>query len=249
MEENELRKSSRNRRNGVLPSVWQTALRVLPGECAGNHILRGARDCSGRSGSCRRWRPLLRASSSTAAAHARPGGDGVVALYRGHRAPAKSAGSGCAVARISFRPRPHSGSGLIYNSQYVKGLLHVVVFGMIISILSSGAAPGFEPLFGFMIPAWILYMAFEAYHTAKRRLYGQPVDEFSGLVGGRRGGFPAGPVVSMAVGILFLLINLDLLRLSQIVRYWPMLLIALGIYLLYERFSPSRRPCGCRGAR
>ncbi len=136
------------------------------------------------------------------------------------------------------------GVGAIYNSQYVKGLLHVVVFGMIVSILSSDAAPGFEPLFGFMIPAWILYMAFEAYHTAKRRLYGQPVDEFSGLVGGRRGGFPAGPVVLMAVGVLFLLINLDLLRLSQIVRYWPMLLIALGIYLLYERISPARPAVG-----
>jgi hypothetical protein len=141
------------------------------------------------------------------------------------------------------------GVGAIYNSQYVKGLLHVVVFGMIVSILNSNAAPGFEPLFGFMIPAWILYMAFEAYHTAKRRLYGQPVDEFSGLVGGAgRRGFPAGPVVLMAVGVLFLLINLDLLRLSQIVRYWPMLLIALGLYLLYERISPAAPRAGATEA-
>jgi len=132
------------------------------------------------------------------------------------------------------------GVGAIYNSQYVKGLVHVVVFGMIISILSSNAAPGFEPLFGFMIPAWILYQAFEAYHTAKRRLYGYSVDEFSGLVPRRRkGGFPAGPVLLMALGVLFLLNTMDLLRIRDIVRYWPLLLIALGAYLLYERLAPT----------
>jgi len=133
------------------------------------------------------------------------------------------------------------GVGAIYNSQYVKGLIHVVVFGMIISILSSGAAEGFEPLFGFMIPAWILYMAFEAYHTAKKRLYGYTVDEFSGLVPlRRRHGFPAGPILLMAVGVLFLLNTMDLLRIRDFVRYWPLLLIALGAYLLYERLVPAR---------
>ena len=132
------------------------------------------------------------------------------------------------------------GVGAIYNSQYVKGLVHVVVFGMIISILSSGAAPGFEPLFAFMIPAWVLYQAFEAYHTAKRRLYGYSVDEFSGLVPMRRKhGFPAGPVLLMAIGVLFLLNTMDLLRISQVVRYWPLLLIALGAYLLWERLMPA----------
>jgi len=133
------------------------------------------------------------------------------------------------------------GVGAIYNSQYVKGLIHVVVFGMIISILSSGAAEGFEPLFGFMIPAWVLYMAFEAYHTAKKRLYGYTVDEFSGLVPLRRKhGFPAGPILLMAIGVLFLLNTMDLLRIRDVVRYWPLLLIALGAYLLYERLMPVR---------
>ncbi len=131
------------------------------------------------------------------------------------------------------------GVGAIYNSQYVKGLVHVVVFGMIISILNSDAAPGFTPLFAFMIPAWVLYQAFEAYHTAKRRLYGYSVDEFSGLVPRRKSGFPAGPVLLMAIGVLFLLNTMDLLRISQVVRYWPLMLIALGGYLLYERLMPA----------
>ncbi len=135
------------------------------------------------------------------------------------------------------------GVGAIYNGQYVKGLIHVVVLGILISIVSSEeASGGLQPLFGMMIAVWVFYMAFEAYHTAKRRALGQPVDEFSSIVP-RRGEtttrFPLAPVVLIAVGLLFLLNNLDIFRIGQIIRYWPIGLIALGVYLLYERVAAS----------
>ena len=134
------------------------------------------------------------------------------------------------------------GVGAVYNGQYAKGLVHVVIFGSIISILSTGAARGFEPLFGLMIPAFVFYMAFEAYHTAKKRRDGEAVDEFSGLVhtGGVRPRFPVAPVLLIAFGVLFLLDNLDILKIGRIIRYWPGLLIAFGLYLLYERITEVR---------
>ncbi len=71
------------------------------------------------------------------------------------------------------------GVGAIYNGQYVKGLIHVIVLGVLISIVSSDSAGGFEPVFGMLIGVWVFYMAFEAYHTARRRQMGMAVDEFS----------------------------------------------------------------------
>jgi len=134
------------------------------------------------------------------------------------------------------------GVGAVYNGQYAKGLIHVVIFGSIISILSSGAARGLEPLFGLMIPTFLFYMAFEAYHTAKKRRDGEAVEEFSGLVRtpGSHARFPVGPVLLIAFGILFLLDNLDLLKIGRLLRYWPAGLIVLGIYLLYERISETK---------
>jgi len=134
------------------------------------------------------------------------------------------------------------GVGAVYNGQYAKGLLHVVIFGSIISILSSGAAQGFEPLFGLMIPTFIFYMAFEAYHTAKKRRDGEMVDEFSGLVRahGPRSRFPVAPILLIVFGLLFLLDNLDLLKIGRLLRYWPALLIVLGLYLLVERIAESK---------
>jgi hypothetical protein len=130
--------------------------------------------------------------------------------------------------------------GAIYNGQYAKGVIHVVILGVIISILNAGAAGSFEVLFGFLIPLWFFYMAFEAYHTASKRLRGEPVDEFSSLFpmhqGGGRG-FPVGPVLLIGLGVLFLLNTLEVVRLYQIVRFWPLFLIALGGYMLYQRLA------------
>lgn len=135
------------------------------------------------------------------------------------------------------------GVGAIYNEQYAKGLLHVVVFGLLVSILSAGAVSPFEPLFAMLLAVFFFYMAFEAYHTARRRQAGEPVNEFSSILPLERqdDGFPAGPIILIVLGIIFLLNNLGLLRMYQIMRYWPVILIAIGFYLLTQRASHERR--------
>lgn len=133
------------------------------------------------------------------------------------------------------------GVGAIYNGQYAKGVVHVVIFGLLISILSSGAVGGFEPLFGLLIAIWYFYMPFEAYHTASKRQLGQPVDEFSSIfpMETHRPGLPVGPVLLMGLGVLFLLNTLDILEFRHIARYWPVILIVLGAYMLYCRLTGS----------
>src|SRR5438105_13294755 len=119
------------------------------------------------------------------------------------------------------------GVGAIYNGQYVKGLVHVIILGVLISIVSSDATGGFEPLFGMLIGVWVFYMAFEAYHTARKRQLGEQVDEFSSIVplrSTRSPRFPAGPVVLIAIGVLFLLNTMDILRFGVLIRYWPVAL-------------------------
>jgi len=132
------------------------------------------------------------------------------------------------------------GVGAIYNGQYAKGLIHVLVLGVLIGITSSGNLTGAaEPLFGMMIAAWFFYMAFEAYHTARNRQLGLPVDEFSSILPmrGKASRFPIAPIVLIAVGVLFLLNNFDLIHFYDIARYWPVFLIVLGAYMLYMRLT------------
>jgi hypothetical protein len=130
------------------------------------------------------------------------------------------------------------GVGAIYNGQYAKGFVHVIIFGLMISVLDNNAAHGLEPLLGMLLAGFIFYMPFEAYHTARKRQLGMPVDEFSSIVPTRTGSrFPVAPVILIALGVIFLLSNLDLLDFSRVLRYWPIALIALGAYMLYARMA------------
>ena len=131
------------------------------------------------------------------------------------------------------------GVGAIYNGQYAKGLVHAIIFGLLVSITSSGTAGDLEPLFGIMIGVWVMYMALEAYHTARKRRAGEPVDEFSSIldVHGRRSGFPVGAITLIGLGVLLLLNTMDVIQLRYLLRYWPILLILAGAYMLFVRVA------------
>jgi hypothetical protein len=137
------------------------------------------------------------------------------------------------------------GVGAIYNGQYAKGLVHVVIVGLIISVLANDAARGFEPLVGLMLAAFFFYMAFEAHHTARRRQQGLVVDEFSSLFPSRGGNrFPIAPILLIVLGVIFLLNNLDYFQIERFIRFWPALLIVLGVYMLYLRMAGSSSEAG-----
>ncbi len=135
------------------------------------------------------------------------------------------------------------GVGAIYNGQYANGLVHVFIFGLLITIANEGHHEP-SPLVIMMVAGFFFYMPFEAYHTAQKRLRGLPVDEFSSIVPltGKATGYPVGPLVLIAVGVLFLLSNFEILRISQMVRLWPIGLIGLGLFMLRERLRSQSPP-------
>jgi len=185
------------------------------------------------------------------------------------------------------------GVGAMYNGQFFKAFIHVVVFAVLISITDH------YPIFGLFIAAWVLYQSFEAFHTAKALRDGLPVPDPFGLnelgnwlnLGshprnpgqpsanqppapyaapgyppsytgqyqapfippppgfidpaappppvccGRRE--PIGAIVLIALGVIFLLGQLDLFH-GQFFKYaWPCLLIALGVWLVVRRMGDS----------
>jgi hypothetical protein len=133
------------------------------------------------------------------------------------------------------------GVGAIYNGQYAKGLVHAIIWGVLMSIADSRAAHGMEPIFVMLVFAWWAYMVFEAYHTARKRRAGEPVDEYSSLLDIRGGhNVPVAGIALILLGVLLLLRTLDVLDFEFIARFWPVLLIVAGAYLLWGRFfGPS----------
>jgi TM2 domain-containing membrane protein YozV len=67
------------------------------------------------------------------------------------------------------------GVGAMYNGQYFKALIHVVIFAVLVSMADHYG------IFGIFIAAWVLYQSFEAFHTAKARRDGLPTPDPLGL--------------------------------------------------------------------
>ncbi len=133
------------------------------------------------------------------------------------------------------------GVGAIYNGQYAKGLVHAVVFGLLVSAVANAHNDGMAALIGIMIAAWVFYMAFEAYHTARNRRYGVAVEEFSNQFDFRTSGgrFPAGAILLIGLGFILLLNTTDIISIDEFSKYWPIGLIALGVWMLYGRLAPG----------
>jgi hypothetical protein len=132
------------------------------------------------------------------------------------------------------------GVGAIYNGQYIKGLVHAVIFGLLISLTSGADNSAGEPLLVMMLIGFTFYMPFEAYHTARKRQLGIRMDEWSSLISQSRyaGRAPVGPILLILIGVLFLLDSLHLIQFREVGRYWPVILIVIGAYMLYARISP-----------
>jgi TM2 domain-containing membrane protein YozV len=159
------------------------------------------------------------------------------------------------------------GVGAMYNGQFAKALVHVGVFILLIKLTDDT-----NGLFGLGIAAWIFYMAFDAYHTARARQLGMPAPDFLGInrlfgikedpryaaapvAGGEVAaasaaevpdrGVPMGAYWLIGIGAFLLLVfNLDLH-----VSFWTVLGIALtawGGFLIYQRVTGARSYCQCQ---
>src|SRR5581483_7182856 len=135
------------------------------------------------------------------------------------------------------------GVGAVYNGQYVKGLVHVVIFALIIGILNGDPSGASQAFLGIILGAFVIYMPFEAYHTARRRQMGQPMEAWSGLTEPTRPASraPIGAILLIVIGVLFLLDTMHVLDFNQIGRFWPVILILVGAWMLYSRVTAGAR--------
>jgi hypothetical protein len=131
------------------------------------------------------------------------------------------------------------GLGAVYNGEYLKALIHVLVFGTIIAMIDRGTEGFFVPL----LIAFIFYMPIEAYRTAKARLEGRLATSLFGDTGGQ----PVGAYILIGLGVLFLLEQSGVRVFDAIGRFIaPALLIGLGLYLI-KRQAGGRGGAGSAG--
>lgn len=126
------------------------------------------------------------------------------------------------------------GLGAVYNGEYVKALVHVLIFGGIIALLNQDLPTGLYWLFGMTLGCFFFYMPIEAYRTAKARSEGST--EPASLINAANQK-PIGAMVLIGLGVLLLLANFGLLDMDWFSKSWPAALIILGGYFLFDRIK------------
>ncbi len=162
------------------------------------------------------------------------------------------------------------GVGAMYNGQFTKAFVHVVLF--VLLILATSNISGY---FGILIGFFVIYMAFDAYKTAEAKRLGLPLpdplglDRMFGLQETQPSPPPAstGPTAPAApgaaaepqvyvqpartrdaapVGAIVLIVLGVVFLLGNFThidlhRYWPLFLIGLGIWIGYRRMTAVPR--------
>jgi TM2 domain-containing membrane protein YozV len=142
------------------------------------------------------------------------------------------------------------GVGAVYTGQYAKGLAHLVIFTLCILGASSGSET-MGTIFGLGIAAFYVYQIIDSVRTARAIQLGQPPPDPFGLGTTFSSGFssgassgdridvskvPTGALVLIGLGVVFLLHTLNIWDFSAR-RVWPLVLIAIGGFLLVRRLG------------
>jgi hypothetical protein len=138
------------------------------------------------------------------------------------------------------------GVGAIYNAEYYKAALHLLIFGTLVTLSETAGRNG-EFLFGLLAFGFYAYMPFEAYFTAKKRKLARegitlitPLDQMNDQLGQFGDMTLWGGVLLMIAGTIFLLENFDIVSMERIAKFWPLLLILAGAAVL-SRFLKGNK--------
>lgn len=132
------------------------------------------------------------------------------------------------------------GVGAIYNGQIVKAMVQVLIFGSLIALGDRVGGP-MDTVFHLGAAAFYFYMVIDSYQTAKNKQMGQPTQEWFGL-GDLKLNAPIGAALLIGLGSLFLLDNFGIPVFQHIGKYWPLLLIIIGVLLLQRRVTGAKAP-------
>jgi hypothetical protein len=127
------------------------------------------------------------------------------------------------------------GLGAIYNGEYNKALLHIVIFAGIILGITLDLGEGAQAVLICALIVFPFYMAIDAVRTLKAKQTGEnyqdPLENWT-----KQKAF--GPILLIGLGALFLLRNFgffDFFRMREL--FFPLILIGIGVWLLRNRIG------------
>jgi len=134
------------------------------------------------------------------------------------------------------------GTGALYNREYMKGILYMLIFAGLVTLQSHGSS---QPFMGLVLAGFYIFQVIDAIQVAKvlnqKALAGEAAakggDDFSLTV--KSGSIFWGAAL-IVLGAVFLLGNFDVIDYDKLWRFWPVLVIGLGAKFIYDYYRRSK---------
>jgi cell wall-active antibiotic response 4TMS protein YvqF len=127
------------------------------------------------------------------------------------------------------------GLGAVYNGDYTRALIHVAIWAGLMAVGLTEAFGNLTPLAWIAFGMFPIYTSLDSYRAAQGRQVAAPGVEGAPAAPTR----PVGAFVLIGLGVLALLGNLGLINGDWVNRGWPVILIAIGVWLFWKRSQAS----------
>ncbi|MBN2198260.1 MAG: hypothetical protein JW747_00250 [Candidatus Aminicenantes bacterium] len=133
------------------------------------------------------------------------------------------------------------GLGSIYNREYTKGLVYIVIFAGLVTLQEHA---GGQPFFGLLLAGFWFFQLIESVQTAKRinqaALQLEEEPDGGGFKIETGSGSIVWGLILIALGAIFLLANYQVISYAHIADFWPAVIVLFGVKLLTDSLKKKK---------
>ena len=134
------------------------------------------------------------------------------------------------------------GAGALYNGQYTKALFHLIMFAGLVHAQRYG---GGQPFMGLFLAGFLFYQFFDNIQSAKainaaaagEQTAAGGVQELPEAI---QAGSIFWGIFLIALGVVLILANFEIILYSTLADFWPVAVIAVGLKLVLESLAKSK---------
>lgn len=132
------------------------------------------------------------------------------------------------------------GTGALYNGDYLRGVIYIIIFAGLITIQKQGQA---QPFVALMLAGFYIFQIIDSVNTAgainRKAVLGEKTqkieeDQISRVV---KSGSVFWGAVLMGLGIILLLGNFEVIDYDHIFDFWPLVIIVIGLKFIADYFA------------
>ncbi|HEK84905.1 MAG: LiaI-LiaF-like domain-containing protein [Candidatus Saccharicenans sp.] len=134
------------------------------------------------------------------------------------------------------------GTGALYNGNYLKGILLIIIFAGLVSIQGRGG----QPFVGLLLAGFYFFQIFEAINEAKKISTEAETNSENKITVkaevqvSRPSGSISWGIILILLGGLFLLANFEVISYDSFIRFWPLFLVGIGLKLIIDHYSGKK---------